>query len=193
MRLEVRDAEGRPATDPIHYLLGANPLPGKTGDLQEVVFITPLQEGTYTVVGELLGENGTPSPLFSFPIRVSLLERLSNLKPQLEVPGTVLAKSSAPLKLTLTSEQPLTTAGDDLLLLTRFRQVGGDYLWELDRLPTPLKVNLAEGGTQVVEWNITAPWREGEYDLELEILDKTTGDRLPLRLTAPGRITVLGG
>jgi hypothetical protein len=192
LRIEVRDQEGRPATDPIFYLLGANPLPGNTGDLHEVVFITPLTEGSYNVVGELMAPPGDPVPLFSFPIAVNLAERLRNMKAELEVPGTVPAKSSAPLKLRLTSELALKTQ-DELELLTRFRQVGGDYVWELDRLPTPLNLDLAEGGTQEVEWNIIAPWREGTYDLELEILDKTTGERLPVQLPGPARITVQGG
>jgi hypothetical protein len=195
LRIEVRDAEGRSATDPICYLLGANPLPGGTGDLHEVVFITPLQEGTYTVVGELLTE-AEPEPLFSFPITVNLAERLRDMKVELEVPGTVPAKSSAPLKLRFTSDQPLHSE-NELELLNRFRQVGGDYVWELDRLPTPLNLSLPripspQAGTQVVEWNITAPWREGEYELELEILDKSTGERWPVVLPAPARITVAG-
>jgi hypothetical protein len=188
LRVTVRDSQGRPASDPLCYLLGANPLPPGSGDLHEVVFVTPLQEGTFTVRGELLTGPDQAAPLFSFPITLSLAQRLSNLKATLAVPGAVPPKSFAPLELRLDSEQALFSQGE-LDLLTRFRQVGGDYVWELDRLPTPLRLNLAKAGTQQVRWNITAPWRAGDYELELEILDKTTGRRVPLKLASP-RLTV---
>jgi hypothetical protein len=181
LRIEVRDAEDRLAEQPISYLLGANPLPGGTGDLHEVVFVTPLSEGSFTVVGQLLGGPQGNVDLFRFPINLSLQDRLEGLKAQLEVPGNVAAKTFVPLKLSVFSQRPLRTQ-NELDLLTRIREVNGDYVWELDRLATPLNLNLPQAGTQVVEWNITAPWRAGAYELEMEILDKATGARVPLTL-----------
>lgn len=203
LRIEVRDAEGVPATDPIYYLLGANPLPANTGDLHEVVFVTPRGEGDFTVAGDLMLGSGQSEPLFSFPIKLSLYQRLEGLKAQMEVPGDVAPRSFLPLKLTLDTENPLSSQGE-LELLTRLREVGGDYVWELDRVPTALDLDLpleserAEGsapahaGTQVLEWNISAPSREGSYEIELEILDKATGRRIPLPLSPAPRITVVG-
>jgi hypothetical protein len=190
LRIQVRDAQGKEATDSISYLLGANPLPAGTGDLHEVVFATPLVEGDFTVVGQLIGGPQGDETLFSFPLNLSLQSRLEGLKAELEVPGNVLLKTFAPLKLALTSTRSLASQGE-LELLTRIRQVDGDYVWELDRLAIPLNLNLSQAGTQVVEWNIATPWRAGAYDLELEILDKATGARVPVVVPA-SRIVVTG-
>jgi hypothetical protein len=189
LRLRVLDEQGRDATDPISYLLGANPLPGGTGDRNEVVFVTPLEEGRFTVLGELMTGPGQSEPLFSFPIELSFEGRLRQLEARLEVPGAVTPKTFAPLKLSLTSAQALHSR-DELELLTRLRELQGDYVWELDRLAIPLNLEVEKAGTQDIEWNITAPWREGIYELELEILDKATGARVPLNLSSP-QITVV--
>lgn len=71
LRLEVRDQNEQLACDPLFYLLGANPLPPQTGDLQEVVFITPREKGTYRVRGYLLTDNDQTATLFEFPISIS--------------------------------------------------------------------------------------------------------------------------
>lgn len=199
LRIEIRDAKGRLATDPITYLLGANPLPAGTGDLHEVVFVTPHSEGEFTVSGDLMLGPEKAEPLFSFPLKLSLHQRLEGLKAQMEVPGDIAPKSFVPLKLTLSSEQPLQSSGE-LELLTRLREVGGDYVWELDRIPSAFDLALsgepadtapAQAGTQVLEWNISAPSRAGTYEIELEILDRTTGQRTPLPLSPAPRITVV--
>lgn len=196
LRIEIRDGKGRRATDPITYLLGANPLPAGTGDLHEVIFVTPLIEGDFTVVGELLQGDKAATPLFSFPLKLSLLERLVHLQASMEVPGDVAPQSFVPLKLTLSSTEPLHSKGE-LELLTRLHQVGGDYVWELDRIPTALDLSLdrsnpSVAGRQVLEWNIFAPARAGTYEIELEIFDKATGNRVPLPLSPAARITVVG-
>lgn len=189
LRIRVVDAQGKDVTDPISYLLGANPLPGGTGDRNEIVFVTPIGEGDFTVMGEILTGEKAAETLFTFPIKLSLQQRLESLSAQLEVPGDVAPRTFAPMRLKLDSTEPLQSR-DELELLTRLRQTGGDYVWELDRLAIPLNLELGQAGTQVVEWNITAPWREGTYELELEILDKATGARVPLNLSS-ARITVV--
>jgi hypothetical protein len=201
LRIRIVDQQGADASDPISYLLGANPLPSGTGDRNEVVFVTPISEGNFTVIGELLTGPTTSEPLFSFPIELSLQARLEQLRATLEVPGDVTPKSFAALRLFLESDRPLQSR-DELELQTRLREVGGDYVWELDRQATPLSLALdspagspeaPEAGRLAAEWNITAPWREGVYELELEIFDKATGTRVPLKLSAPSRITVVNG
>ena len=70
LRVEVLDEGGRQAWKPIHYLLGANPLPAGTGDLQEVVVIAPRVPGLYTVTGRLLSKEGAGEKLFEFSLSV---------------------------------------------------------------------------------------------------------------------------
>ncbi len=71
LRLEVQDQNEQLACDPLFYLLGANPLPPQTGDLQEVVFITPRENGVFRVRGLLLMENAQTATLFEFSISIS--------------------------------------------------------------------------------------------------------------------------
>lgn len=70
LRILVRNSENNPVDEPLYYLLGANPLPSSTGDLHEVLFVTPSETGAFTVTGELLLEGNGTEPLFSFPIEV---------------------------------------------------------------------------------------------------------------------------
>lgn len=191
LRIRVVDGDGRDATDPLFYLLGVNPLPSRTGDLHDVVFVTPIVEGDFRVVGELMTGPAGGEKIFDFPLNLSLQKRLEGLVATLETPGDVPPKGFVPLRLTLNSEQAVDSQGE-LELLTRIRQVDADYVWELDRVSTPLLLRLDQGGTQGLRWNITAPWRLGTYDLELEIFDKATGARVPLKLPS-SRITVVEG
>lgn len=191
LRIRVLDELGAEATDPLFYLLGVNPLPSMSGDVQDVVFVTPIVEGRFTVVGELMTSAEAGDKVFEIPLNLSLQKRLEGLVAALETPGDVAPKSFVPLRLTLTSGHAIESQGE-LELLTRIRQVDADYVWELDRVSTPLLLRLDQAGTQGLRWNITAPWREGTYDLELEILDKTTGARVPLKLPS-ARITVVEG
>lgn len=71
LRLEVLKAGGEPAMTPLFYLLGANPLPPGTGDLQEVVFVTPDDFGEYLVRGSLQIDHDQGETLFEFPLRLS--------------------------------------------------------------------------------------------------------------------------
>ncbi len=72
LRLEVLNAEGKPAMAPLFYLLGANPLPSGTGDQQEVTFITPDGFGEYLVRGSLLTRHHQSETLFEFPLELSV-------------------------------------------------------------------------------------------------------------------------
>ncbi len=188
LRLRLEDPRGVVHQEPLHYLLGEGFLSPEAGDIQSIAFVTPLEEGLYDYVGELLTEDG-PQELFRFPIEISLVARLSALEGNLEVPDAVKPKSMVDLKLDLHSPSPLVSWGE-LELLTRYRHPGGDYVWELDRLSNPLNLDLPEGGTETLEWKVLAPWEEGIYELEFEILDKRTGSRTPLTVPVSKLIVI---
>ncbi len=73
LRLTLLDVQKNPVTEPLFYLLGANPLPPGTGDIHDIVFVTPLFPGHFQVHGDLMVRGGT-TQLFSFPIYVSSVD-----------------------------------------------------------------------------------------------------------------------
>lgn len=70
LALEVSDATGK-VESRLLYLLGATPLAPGTGDLQEVVLVTPKSPGRYRVRGRLLTAAGGSETLFEFPLLLS--------------------------------------------------------------------------------------------------------------------------
>ena len=101
LRLEVFSNEGQSVVTPLHYLLGANPLPPQTGDLQEVVFVTPTEGGSYRVRGSLLTQNSESATLFEFSLSISG-ETSRDSSPGVEL----LARSCLGELMTGTNRQP---------------------------------------------------------------------------------------
>ena len=154
---------------------------------EPLAFVTPLEEGEFEVVGRTVGEN--PKELFSRPLEVNFRQRLEKLKTSIEVPDSVSPKSSAPLKIRIESDEALKSQGE-LLLLLRFQREGGDYVWELDRLPHSLGLDLTAGQAKTLEWTVIAPWETGAYQLSLEVINQETGLRTVLKLQNPARLVV---
>ncbi len=154
---------------------------------EPLAFATPLEEGEFEVVGRTVGENS--QELFRRSVEVKFRQRLENLKTSIEVPDFVSPKSPAPLRIRLESNEALKTEGE-LVLLLRFQREGGDYVWELDRLPHPLDLTLQAGESKTLEWTVIAPWETGAYQLSLETINQETGLRTVLKLQQPATLVV---
>lgn len=149
-----------------------------------IAFVTPLEEGQF----ELVGRSGERE-VFRKPLRVDFRQRLSQLQAQIEVPGALPPKTMTALNVSLRSDSALKTE-DELTLLLRFRRDGGDYVWEMDRVPIPLNLNLKAAETSRLDFPIMTPWEGGAYILELEVIDKRTGLRTPIKQETPARLLV---
>lgn len=189
LKLKIVDSEKRAPYQPLHFLLSDQPLGERESLSQTVAFVTPLEEGSFQVVGSFLGEDGA-QPAFEFPLEVDFRKRLEELKASIETPDGVLPKTLVTLKLSLTSEHPIVSS-EELQLLLRLRREGGDFVWEMDRIPIELPLALPKGGTTTIEWKVMAPWQVGAYVLELEILDRRTGLRTPVKQAEDARLLVV--
>lgn len=181
LRIEVKSTLSN--YDPVHYWLEQGP-PGSP----EVAFVTPLEEGEFEVVGTLLSK--PDAEIFRRSVVLDFRKRLSEMTASIEVPDLAAPKSMATLKIQFASQQDIVSK-DELDLLLRYKRDGGDYVWELDRLPTNLNLDLSGGGTSSMEWKVMAPWEDGAYILELELLDKHTGLRTPVKLSSPAKLLVV--
>ena len=188
VRLRVEGEDGREVTEPLNYRFHQATLAPGAEMSEPLPFVTPLGEGEFQVIVELPSGGEKAIEVARLPLRLSLLERLGELKGALEVPGALPPKRFAPLKLTLSSREALRSRGE-LELRVRYRQDGGDYVWELDRLAIPLALDIPAAGSQVVEWDVVTPWRPGTFLLELEIFDCGTGYSVPIKMPE-SRLTV---
>lgn len=133
------------------------------GVQREIPFavVTPFVDGDYQFVVRQDKEE-----LLRVPVTVEYWRRLASVKARLDLPDNFSAKSFEQFRVGLSSDLAVQSK---VVLFTRLKRQGGEYVWELDQIPQTVELDLTPGEEQMLFLTLLAP--AGDYTLELFLKD----------------------